>query len=594
MINPKDYTNYTEYLVDVLRALDTNGQVYVNKAEYDLDRTCDQKDYFINLLGYVDSYNENTTDINLDYNPFPGFETYDPPEGTFSIGYLNGLFTGYDGANAPTSYVANQTVSIPLQAINDDAPLDGLQITVTVTPLFTFLDLSPIVVTFTYTAQTPSVDVTFPFNYLGPVTVSSVLTDAESQPIITVPTGTVQDLGDYTGPDALPVFGTVVPADWVVPNLDTVQTSPVFDIGELENSPFFGEEQVNANSRFDSRKFLSTVLGSEVYHPALNGATLSMTFNAETNTYTYKPAGADTTTGAPKTLDRLVYNVRLQDEDGAPVAETVVDGPAKLAAGEFTSGQESQIVNLSLNDGFEGALFALITVEHAYNNVQIAASGNNITGLTFSMAETNGLCLWEPGDTVTVNIAVATIDAAYNDTPLYQSVLVSFLAYATSDATGSAVYSLGTQNLQLPGSALGSVDLTVPSSGHDGEMWLSTVLYPGGTESYINDVTVAFDTSNPVPLNDIATVTIAYDNWDISQPDTAIPLTIVMNDEFSETDYLITMTQVSQHPSLGNPVTHTYVSGAPLALLYNILPSNTQLEGQPPASISLFIGITNA
>lgn len=589
MINPKDYTNYTEYLVDVLRALDTDGQVYVNKAEYDLDRTCDQEDYFINLLGYVDSNNENTTDINLDYNPFPGFETFDPPEGTFTIGYLNGLFTGYDGTTAPTSYVANETVSITMQGINENAPLDGLQITLTVTPLFTFLDLTPIVVTFTYTAQTPSVDITFPANYAGPVTVTSVLTDAESQPIITVPTGTVKDLGDYTGPDALPVFGTVEPANWVVPNVDTVQTSPTFDIGALADSPFYGGEQANSNSRFDSRKFLSTVLGSEVYHPALNGATLSMTFDAETNTYTYKPSNGDTTTGAPKTLDRLVYNVRLQDEDGSPVAETVVDGPAKLAAGEFTSGQESQIVNLSLNDGFVGALFALITVEHAYNNVQIAESGNNISGLTFSMAETNGLCLWEPGDTVTVNIAVTSSDGAYNDTPLYESVLISVMAFDTSEATGSAVYGLGLHNLILPGSAQGTLDLTIPSSGHDGDMWLSTVLYPGGFENYANAVTLYFATEDPVPLNDIATVSLEYDYWDITQPDTAIALTIVMNDGFSEDDYLITLIQQSDPQQL-----HNYEIGQPLALNYNIVPGNTQVDGQPPKAVTVTISITNA
>lgn len=591
MINPKDYTNYTEYLVDVLRALDTDGQVYVNKAEYDLDRTCDQEDYFINLLGYVDSNNENTTDINLDYNPFPGFETFDPPEGTFTIGYLNGLFTGYDGATVPTSYVAGETVSITMQAINDNAPLDGLQITLTVTPLFTFLDLAPIVVTFVYTAETPSVNVTFPVNYAGPVTVTSVLTDAQSQPIITVPTGTVKDLGDYTGPEALPVFDTVLPANWVVPNIDTVQTSPTFDIGALAESPFYGGEQANSDSRFDSRKFLSTVLGSEVYHPALNGATLSMTFDAETNTYTYKPAGADTTTGAPKTLDRLVYNVRLQDEDGSPVAETVVDGPAKLAAEEFTTGQESQIVNLTLNDGFVGALFALITVEHAYNNVQIAATGNNVPGLTFSMAETNGLCLWEPGDTVTVNIAVTSVDGAYNDTPLYNTIIISVMAFDTSEATGSAVYTLGLPQLIFPGSAQGSFDLTTPSSGHDGDMWLSTVVFPSSIPSYINELNLYFDTSDPVQLNDIATVSLEYDYWDITQPDTAISLTIVMDDGFSEDDYIITLIQQSV---IGNAQIHEYAVSQPLALNYNIVPGNTQVDGQPPASVELSISIVAA
>ena len=577
ILNPKDYTDYTKFLSAVLLALQEEGQVYVNKVNYDLDRACDREDYMINLLNYVDVNNDNAEDINLDYNPFPGFEDYDPPASSFPVFYVTGLYTAIDPQ--VTSYNPGEPLDLELVGTNANAPLNDLQVGITVS--FNNMDLEDVTTTWTY-SSTGQTGIDFPTleSYVGPITVTTFLVDAESQPVILVYSGQALSLpSDHTAPNAIrtidirPPGSDIVTSQQVVPDMDGLTGITASDDGLFTSNNFYDAY----NSRLAASKHLTATLGATTYSPALNGASLAVSIAKANTPYTYTVNGVEIT-GQPK--PNLAYydiQVSLEDEDHNPVGSVVINEPA----------QNDYVQSIDLDNDFTGALYVVLSVTAARNEVFLPQ--DPVTGLSLSFGGTDQVTTWEPGETITITTLLATTDG-YNDLPVYSNLFLSLLGFPTSELSGSAVMS-DTLNLTNPGTGNFDTSFATGITEYDGPLYLKFVQTIPGT--VINSLFVYVASQEVVSITDFATVSFQYDYYDTTDLDTPITITLTSNDgtDLSQVFANISaFTTLPSSPLTGNSIQIAVNSG--LQTSYTITPSDLVSAGNL-ANIALQFEILN-
>ena len=121
-LNPNDYPSN----VGLLKALNNEWEygtalpVYLNKVKYDLDRSCDARDYFIGVLQYQTKDSEMVLEDG--YN---GFDTYeaDMPDPVYQITIDGTRTPGIIEAIGSNTYSPGTTVNI---TITDDSSTDAL------------------------------------------------------------------------------------------------------------------------------------------------------------------------------------------------------------------------------------------------------------------------------------------------------------------------------------------------------------------------------------------------------------------------------------------------------------------------------------
>lgn len=594
IINPKDYTDYTEFQAAVLKALDEDGQIYVNKAEYDLDRSCEQEDYFINLLSYVDVTNENTVDIDLDENPFPGFEDYDPPVGAFPVYYVDGQFTAVE--NGPTYYNPGTSITLTdnIVGLNDDVPIGGLEVEVTLS--FLEMDLDPISVTFVWI---PVHTVTFPMleNYVGAVSITTNLPSAAAQPIFmefgggAISSAAYSAIQDYlvetqTSISPVDLWSETRESEDGAPDwFDSIVNYVVPDISgngpyDGDSANYLGSDFYSADYRLLPTKHFQISTTTTTYNPALLGGVLTFNISKGINldTYTYDVVDGDQFNPVTVTANRKAYadyemSIYIVDIDGTPVQTFDVDFPDDDAVVSFQK-------SVTLDESYVGPLFAVATLQHAYNRHYVPAAGNTIPGLTFSVDPT--LNTFEPGGGATVEMVVTPVaEGEYNSNPRYQTLSLSAQLYETEETTGAAVASESFFLTQpgfaaASGNSLLSLDLDIPLTYDKDAYWKFTVLPISFT--YANNLDYAYPGTDVVQLSDIATVEYqvngtAVQYWDPTQPDVAIDFVITPNDGVSLSDYNATVLLSNSGDSQYTPLT-TVGQTDPLVSTYSFTPSD--------------------
>jgi|DEB0MinimDraft_10_1074344.scaffolds.fasta_scaffold49765_2 hypothetical protein len=118
--NPNDYDNDTQRATALVnRWKNGTSEVYLNRVKYDLERSCERRDHFIETAFYqtIDSVGW------FDNDGYAGFEDYTPPIPQYRL-FLNGSETiGIIETTGNNTYSPGTTVSI---TVVDDSSSDAI------------------------------------------------------------------------------------------------------------------------------------------------------------------------------------------------------------------------------------------------------------------------------------------------------------------------------------------------------------------------------------------------------------------------------------------------------------------------------------
>ena len=73
IFNPLDFASKAAYTAAVDTYLVGTADIYINRAQYALDRYCEQDEFFLNVLGH------QRQNGYQDHVPFPGFTGWPTP-----------------------------------------------------------------------------------------------------------------------------------------------------------------------------------------------------------------------------------------------------------------------------------------------------------------------------------------------------------------------------------------------------------------------------------------------------------------------------------------------------------------------------------
>ena len=207
-INPNDYPS----VVTRRKALDQEWEfgtalpIYLNKVEYDLDRSCDARDYFIGVLTYQAEGNEMVLEDG--YQGFTGYDN-DMPDPEYRITIDGTRTIGIVEAVGSNTYTPGTDVNI---TITDDSGSDALwsnsaAITIKGFTSSDFTGTAVVSKTFTLSNNAASGVISMPDSASGEIYLLATTSDSIINEVY------LKEEGGDTG----------VTASDVIANLDTVQ-----------------------------------------------------------------------------------------------------------------------------------------------------------------------------------------------------------------------------------------------------------------------------------------------------------------------------------------------------------------------------------
>lgn len=527
-LNSKDYDN-TAAFIAALKAYNADeGDAYTAKVKYDLDRDCDARDYFVNLLQL------QKADAYLDTYPFPGFEDYTGPAPTFSVSYIDGFATTY-AAGAPTTYQPGvTTIAISTQPLSSSIVLNQVGI---------ILDFGG--TEFTATTNTSGVaafSFTAPSTLTGDVVVTSRLADAPSNAVA---------LGYHALPVDTETYSLVDDAGYGF----SITTDDKIAVGDANEDGVVAVQDLtdaltNFSNSYRNRftKHAYVTLGSLFYYQGVDG-TLAYTLTPQGTDYTY---GAANTTGQAKGLNRMKWQIVTVDSDGNPAADITTI----LGSSQSLNGDGSFSGTIPIDAGFETGVLAVFTMLEVNNTALIQSSDH--AGLTASIQSSTNR--FEPGDTVVVNFA----DDA-NDLADLEGSLISVAGYETNALTGTPVAST---TALISASNTASVNLAVPST-YDKDLFIQTsyALYKVNnliSEEYLAD--------SALTVTDY--ITTSVDTTYYTSGTQTITITIAMVGENTRSDYELGINIVQ-----GTGTVHTLASANTADSTFTFTPTTGNLTG---------------
>lgn len=528
-LNSKDYDT-TALFIAALKAYNaTDGDAYATKVKYDLDRDCDAKDYFINLLQLAKA------DEYLMTYPFPGFEEYSGPAPTFAVTYINGFATTYS-AGAPTTYQPGvTTISITTVPLTSNIVLNEVDIVLDFGGVeFTATTNSSGSATFSFTA---------PSTLTGDVVVTSRLADAPSNAVALGYHGVAVDTDTYSLVEgasyglSLVTQGAIavgdVNQDGVVTNNDLVAALSVFGSG----------------FRTKFTKHATVTLGSLFYYQGVEG----------TLAYTITPVGTDYTygsgiTGQAKVLSDMKWQIATVDSDGDPSTagniQTINGASLTLNA----DGSYGGVINI--NENFSTGILAVFTLLRANNTAVLQQQSHTGVNAVFTGASNR----FHPGETVSVAYSDVVDDLAD-----LQGSIIKLSGFDNQGLTGTPIVS--TQTV-LNSSNGGTANLTIPSD-YDKDIFLSS-----GFSFYRVNNLISQENLSDSPLDVATFITTSVDVTYYTSPTETITITVAMVGSNTRSDYALSISVVES----GNLV-QTIASGDTSTNTFTFTPTTGNLQG---------------
>lgn len=491
-LNSKDYDT-TALFIAALKAYNAEeGDQYVAKVKYNLDRDCDATDYFINLLQLQKS------DEYLDTYPYPGFEDYDPPAPTFNITYINGFATQY-ASGAPTTYQPGVTsIAITTQPLNSNIILNQVNVV---------LDFGG--TEFTETSGTDGeADFSFtaPASLSGDVVVTSSLADAASNAVAFGFHGEVIDTEVYDLVDNAQ-YGSlrIVNGNVGVGDKNGDGTVNTADLTSALS------EQGDDGVRLKFSKHASVTLGTLYYYQGLDG-TISYTITPSDEDYTWGTSNANT--GAVKGIDSLKWNIAVRDSDGLPVTSVTTVNGSSLSL----NSDNSYTGTIAVDSDFNSGLLAIFTLLKATNDATLSSQVH--AGVTTSITAGDK---FQPGDDITVTIADDTTSDANVD-----GSLLKVKGYDNANLTGAAVVAANSTALS---NNAGTVTLPVPST-YDKDLYLSA-----GYAVYKVNNLISEENLSDSPLDVATYISTSVDTTYYTSGSQTVTITVTMEGSYVRSDY---------------------------------------------------------
>ena len=527
-LDSKDYDT-TALFIAALKAYNANeGDAYVTKVKYDLERDCDARDYFVNLLQLQKS------DEYLMTYPFPGFEDYVGPVPTFGITYINGFATSY-AAGAPTTYQPGvTTIAITTQPLNSNIVLNEVDIILEFGGVeFTATTNSSGVASFSFTA---------PSTLTGDVVVTTRLADAPSNAVALGYHAVPVDTSTYSLVDGA-TYGLSLIANGAIAVGDVNEDGVVAQNDLVAALGVFGTE-----FRTKFTKHATVTLGSLFYYQGVEG----------TLAYTITPVGTDYTygsgiTGQAKTLNDLKWQIATVDSDGQPTTAGNIQTITGSGLSLNPDGSYGGVINI--NSAFSTGILAVFTMLRANNTATLQSS--NHTGI--AAAITSGT-RFEPGEVVTVSF---TDDA--NDLADLEGSLIKVGGYDSNALTGGSVV---TQTITVGAGNTGTANLTIPSN-YDKDIFLQS-----GFSFYKVNNLISQENLSDSPLNVSTFITTSVDVTYYTSPNQTITITVAMVGSNNRSDYALSISVVET----GNLV-HTLASGDTSNSTFTFTPTTGNLNG---------------
>lgn len=550
IIQPANYDTTADYLAALDEYFVSGGEVYINKLSYDLNRSCEQLDYFVNTLGY------QVKSGFADYVPTPGFDDYVPPAATFNIYYNDGSLTTY--ADTTTTYTAGDTVTFAV--VGSDSNVDIVYYEVEVTISTAFNSAITQVATVTEGDNDADYSIVIPSDWIGDATVTSVIANTRQEPIY------------YALSESPYSAGTMTQAN--APGLSGALTDRV--VGDLNSDGLIAaNDLLTATGRsYDYRL-------RAFHHISIEAINTTYDPIQETQNWLFKivPAQADYDWQASSASAAL--SGQKKELSDLQIAVTWFEGNTSLGTTSYTPTAAQLNADGSLNKTLDlGAsgdpVYVFFMVTRALNDASIAAFSDQGTNNQLHITLGNGFNVatdysdtFEPGQAQSfyvnalANLGVTTAAICWSRTG--SAALQSrykLEGYATSDYSGDPVVSEEFM-VSEPANPASSINLmhtksiAVPAT-HDRDLYWKPVW---SFLRYSNTVMLEQLSDSPVDLTAVGSLSVSDLFYDPSDADDQMSVSFTADEGITASDYNITITAVD---TLNGSNVYTLANGVSL------------------------------
>lgn len=553
IIQPANYDTTADYLTALDEYFVGEGEVYINKLDYDINRECERVDYFINILGY------QTKSDFADYEPTPGFDDYTPPAAQFNIYYYDGSLTTYQ--NTTATYTAGDTVTFEVIGSDSNVNIVYYEIEITISTAFNTAITQ--VATVTDNDNDADYSIVIPNDWIGDATVTSVIANTRQEPIYYALSESPYSAGTMTQAAAPGVSGSL--NDRVIGDVD-------FD-GLLTVADLLTVTGRNYDFRLRAFHHISIVPTNSTYDPISGNQNFLFTIHPATEDYTWQTgSGNAVLTGQKKDLTDLQIAVSYF-EGNTPMGQTTYNPTASQLNSD---GSLSKTLVLTA-DGDPVNVFFMVT--RALNDASLpypsagqATSNQFIVTFGPGYGNDDHQDTFEPGNTqsfrVWANANLGVIPAAICWSRTGIDSLQSrykLQGYATSDYSGDPVVS---QEFLVsePANPSTSINLmhvksiTLPAT-HDRDLYWKPVW---SFLRYSNLVFLEQLSDSPIDLANIGNLSVSDPYYDPSDAQQQMSVTFTPDAGVTASDYEITLTAVDTSAT-GNPNVYSFAIGADMS-----------------------------
>jgi hypothetical protein len=546
IIQPANYDTTAELLTALDQYITGQGEVYINKLDYDLNRSCEQVDYFINIL------NRQVQSDFADYVPTPGFEDYTPPLATYNIEYFNGNLTTY--TNTTTTYSPTDTVTFSVVGSDSNVDIVYYEVQVSIVTAYNVAITQTATVTATENDADYSIDI--PADWIGDATVTSIIANTRQEPIYYGLSESPYSFGTITQDNSVGFMGV----------LDAVLLGDLNTDGLISQPDLLTATSRTYAYRLAAHKHFSITPFNTTYDPISSVKSFLFRINPVTADYSFQLSSlSDTYTGQKKDLSDLSITGVIY-EDAAPLAQFTIN---PSAASLNADGSLDKTLNLT---AVGGDVYIIFQANSAVNDSILPASydqatNNQVTVFFDGIGDIDGTV--SPGDSESFKVyAVANVGAqatpiAYTlaSNPLLQS-RYKLQGYATSDFTGDVIVEqeFSVEEPTSPGPTINLMHdqtVTVPST-HDRDIYWKPVW---SFLRYSNLVFLEQLSDSNVDLANIGNLSLSTYYYDPSDADDSMTVSFTPDAGIDGANYRITLIAVDTLSITNN---YTIASNVPM------------------------------
>lgn len=552
IIQPANYDTTSEYLTALDEYFVGEGEVYINKLDYDLDRYCEQVDYFINTLGY-----QVKSDF-ADYVPTPGFEDYNPPAAQFNIFYYDGSLTTY--ADTTATYTAGDTVTFAVVGSQANVNIVYYEIEITISTAFNTAITQ--VATVTDDDNDADYSIVIPNDWIGDATVTSVVANTRQEPVYYALSESPYSAGTLTQEVAPGISGTL--SDRVIGDIDAD--------GLLTASDLLTAIGRTYDYRLRAFHHFSVEAQQTTYDPIQSFQYWNYKLIPTNEDYSWQTgSGGTVLSGERKSLEDLNITISWFEGNGTALGTTSFT----LTAGQLNSDSEYEGELLLGAGGDPVSIFFMVTRalnEQTLQHPVINQPVSNQIFLSFDgFNQGDYVASFEPGDTRSFNTYVnsllgtntSPICWSYTDNDALQS-RYKIQGYSTSDFSGDVIVEQEF-SVSIPPSVGNSASLmhqktvTIPDTYDRDLFWKPVWSYL----RYSNLVYLQQLSDSPIDLPNIGNLSVSDIYYDPSDTSHQMTVSFTPDPGVTASDYEITLTAVDTQAT-GNPNLYTFANGVSL------------------------------